>query len=83
MNRYVARMAKQYEVTPSTVRVNRLTSSMARLGMGRTEVMTTMGRQTGQPRAVPVSPIEIDGVKYIVSPYGEVSWVHTCGQTRE
>jgi deazaflavin-dependent oxidoreductase (nitroreductase family) len=69
-------MAKKYEVTASTRRVNRLTSWMARRGMGRTEVMTTTGSKSGQPRNVPVSPIVLDGVEYVVSPYGEVGWVH-------
>ena len=69
-------MAKRYEVTSSTLRVNRLTSWMARLGVGRTEVLTTTGRHSGEPRNVPVSPIAVDGVEYVVSPYGEVGWVH-------
>jgi deazaflavin-dependent oxidoreductase (nitroreductase family) len=38
-------------------------------------VLTTTGRQSGEPRAVPVSPLDIDGVGYLVSPYGEVGWV--------
>jgi deazaflavin-dependent oxidoreductase (nitroreductase family) len=66
-------MAKQYEVTRG---VNRLTSWMARLGIGRTELMTTTGRKSGQPRQVPVTPIVHDGSEYLVSPYGAVSWVH-------
>lgn len=67
--------AKRYEVTSSTRMVNRFTSWVARRGLGKIEVLTTMGRKSGQPRNVPVSPIEIDGVEYVVSPYGEVSWV--------
>lgn len=47
-----------------------------RLGVGRSETMTTIGRRSGEPRKVPVSPIELDGAEYIVAPYGEVSWVH-------
>jgi deazaflavin-dependent oxidoreductase (nitroreductase family) len=68
-------MAKPYEVNQSTLRIARLTSWMARLGIGRTQVLTTTGRKTGQPRQLPVSPIEIEGVEHIVSPYGEVGWV--------
>jgi deazaflavin-dependent oxidoreductase (nitroreductase family) len=56
--------------------INRLTTWLTRLGVGRSETMTTTGRKSGQPREVPVSPIEIDGEEYIVAPYGEVSWVH-------
>jgi deazaflavin-dependent oxidoreductase (nitroreductase family) len=65
-------MVKQYEASQN---VNRLTSFMARRGWGRTEVLTTTGRKTGGKREVPVSPIELDGVEYLVSPYGEVGWV--------
>ncbi len=66
-------MAKQYAASALT---NRLMSGMARMGMGRTEVMTTVGRKSGEPRDVPVSPLVHDGVEYIVSPYGQVGWVH-------
>ncbi|MDP9144975.1 MAG: nitroreductase/quinone reductase family protein, partial [Actinomycetota bacterium] len=37
---------------------------------------TTTGSKSGQARSVPVTPIEIEGVEYVVSPYGEVGWVH-------
>jgi deazaflavin-dependent oxidoreductase (nitroreductase family) len=65
-------MAKKYEVTRN---VNRLMSWAARRGMGKTQLMTTTGRKSGQRREVPVSPLELDGIEYVVSPYGEVSWV--------
>lgn len=39
-------------------------------------VLTATGRRTGKPREVPVAPISHEGVTYLVSPYGEVSWVH-------
>ena len=66
-------MAKKYEVTRN---VNRLMSWAARRGMGKTQLMITTGRKSGERREVPVSPLELDGVEYVVSPYGEVSWVH-------
>jgi deazaflavin-dependent oxidoreductase (nitroreductase family) len=66
-------MAKEYKPTRN---VNRLMAWAARRGMGKTQVMTTTGRKSGQRREVPVSPLELDGVEYVVSPYGEVSWVH-------
>ena len=66
-------MAKKYEVTRN---VNRLMSWTARRGMGKTQLMTTTGRKSGEKRDVPVSPLELDGIEYVVSPYGEVSWVH-------
>ena len=66
-------MAKEYHVTRN---VNRLMAWAARRGLGKTQVMTTTGRKSGEKRAVPVSPLELDGIEYVVSPYGEVSWVH-------
>ena len=69
-------MAKHYEVTASTRMINRLMGGAAKLGIGRTEVLTTTGRTSGEPRQVPVSPIEQSGREYIVSPYGDVGWVH-------
>ncbi|HEY4606865.1 MAG TPA: nitroreductase/quinone reductase family protein [Acidimicrobiia bacterium] len=68
-------MAKQYEVNDSTRRIARLTSWMARRGIGRTEILTTTGRASGELRPVPVSPIEVGGVEYVVAPYGLVGWV--------
>jgi len=49
---------------------------MARLGVGRTQLMTTTGRKSGEARQVPVSLIVVDGVEYVVSPYGKRGWVH-------
>jgi deazaflavin-dependent oxidoreductase (nitroreductase family) len=65
-------MAKEYQASPN---VNRLTSWAARRGWGRTQVLSTTGRNSGQERQVPVSPIELDGTEYLVAPYGEVAWV--------
>jgi deazaflavin-dependent oxidoreductase (nitroreductase family) len=39
-------------------------------------VLTTTGRKSGQPRSVPVDVMEIEGVRYLVAPYGPVGWVH-------
>lgn len=69
-------MVKTYEVNAQVRRVNRLMSFVTRRGWGRTELLTTTGRKTNQPRTTPVTPSIADGIKYIVSPYGEVGWVH-------
>ncbi len=42
------------------------------------EVLTTTGRTSGEPRQVPVSPIAMGGQEYLVSPYGNVGWVHNA-----
>jgi deazaflavin-dependent oxidoreductase (nitroreductase family) len=68
-------MAKPYEASRT---VNGLTSWMAKRGWGRTELLTTKGRKSGQERQVPVSPIEVEGTEYLVAPYGEVAWVRNA-----
>lgn len=40
-----------------------------------TYVMTTVGRKTGTPRTTPVTLVEEGAVKWLVAPYGPVSWV--------
>ncbi len=71
-------MAKQYELNASTLRIGRMMSWMARRGIGKVQVLTTTGRQSGEPRTVPVSPIDIEGIEYLVCPYGEKGWVHNA-----
>jgi len=68
-------MAKRYEVTPGIRRVNRVFGWLARRGVGRAEMLTTTGRRSGERRSTPVSPIEVGGVEYLVSPYGVTGWV--------
>jgi deazaflavin-dependent oxidoreductase (nitroreductase family) len=41
-------------------------------------MLTTRGRRSGLPRSNPVYLIEIDGSRWLVAPYGEVSWVHNA-----
>ena len=36
--------------------------------------LTVVGRRTGEPRSVPVIPVEVGGGRYLVSPYGEPEW---------
>ncbi len=52
-----------------------MTMWLARRGWGQQVVLTTVGRKSGLDRPVPVSPLDIDGVGYLVSPYGDVNWV--------
>jgi hypothetical protein len=42
---------------------------------GPFETMIVTKRVSKQPQKVPVTPIDIDGVKYLVSAYGETQWV--------
>ena len=41
-------------------------------------LLTTRGRKTGRPRTNPVTVVEHDGRRWLVAPYGPVSWVHNA-----
>lgn len=71
-------MAKKYNVGLVRRLINRLvTRSVSRdKGDDRWHLLTTIGRKTGQERTTPVSVIEITDARWLVSPYGDVGWVH-------
>jgi deazaflavin-dependent oxidoreductase (nitroreductase family) len=41
-------------------------------------LLETRGRRTGTVRTTPVSLVQDDGVRYLVSPYGTPAWVHNA-----
>jgi deazaflavin-dependent oxidoreductase (nitroreductase family) len=54
----------------------RLANPMAmRLNAHGGATLTVAGRRTGEPRKVPLIPVEVGGSRYLVSPYGESEWV--------
>jgi deazaflavin-dependent oxidoreductase (nitroreductase family) len=54
-------------------------SVLTRAGLvPRSYLLTTRGRKTGRPRTNPVVPVEHDGRRWLVAPYGPVSWVHNA-----
>jgi deazaflavin-dependent oxidoreductase (nitroreductase family) len=60
--------------------LNAMMAGMLRRGIGPSEIwlLTTRGRKTGTPRTTPVSLVEMDGTRYLVSPYGTPAWVHNA-----
>lgn len=46
-----------------------------RVGLSGTEALGVRGRRTGVVHRVPVIPVDVDGVRYLVSPRGETDWV--------
>jgi deazaflavin-dependent oxidoreductase (nitroreductase family) len=46
-----------------------------RLSARGVATLTVVGRRTGEPRRVPVIPVEVAQRRYLVSPYGESDWV--------
>ena len=41
-------------------------------------LLTTRGRRTGRPRTNPVTVVDHDGRRWLIAPYGPVSWVHNA-----
>lgn len=68
-------MAKEYHAPKF---FNWITKWTTRAGLGRSEILTTIGISSGNAREVPVSPIEVEGEEYLVAPYGDVSWVQNA-----
>jgi deazaflavin-dependent oxidoreductase (nitroreductase family) len=61
---------------------NTIMSALARAGLvPRSCLLTTRGRTTGRPRTNPVVLVEHDGRRWLVAPYGPVSWVHNARAT--
>jgi deazaflavin-dependent oxidoreductase (nitroreductase family) len=46
-----------------------------RLGLGGVAQLTVMGRRTGNQQTIPVVPVDVDDVTYLVSARGETEWV--------
>ena len=42
---------------------------------GPNVLLTVRGRKTGLPRTFPIAILELDGRRFVQSPYGEVDWV--------
>ena len=71
-------MAKQYRLGLVRKMINRIVSSRVRQGKMADNIylLTTLGRKSGLERTTPVNLAEMDGKRYLVSPYGIVGWVH-------
>ncbi len=60
--------------------MNKIFIAMLRLGlpMSRKEspvVLTVPGRRSGKPRSTPVTPMHVDGQRYVVNGYPGADWV--------
>ena len=61
--------------------VNKVFMVLLRLGVpiSRVEspvVLTVPGRKTGRPRSTPVTPMDVDGKRYVVNGYPGADWVN-------
>ncbi len=50
---------------------------LTRLGIsaGGANTLVVRGRKTGEPRSVPVNPLDHEGARYLVAPRGNTEWV--------
>lgn len=64
---------------------NSIARRLIRLGvpLGPNALLTVRGRRSGQPRTTPVALVEVDGRRWISSPYGEVQWVRNLRASGE
>jgi deazaflavin-dependent oxidoreductase (nitroreductase family) len=72
-----ARPAREFR-SPGWRVGNAIVSVLARAGIGPIHLLTTRGRRTGRPHTVPVVLVEQDHRRWLVAPYGVVSWVHNA-----
>lgn len=57
---------------------NAFVSLLARAGVGPIHLLTTRGSKSGRPHTIPVVPVDYDGQRWLVAPYGAVAWVHNA-----
>jgi deazaflavin-dependent oxidoreductase (nitroreductase family) len=71
-------VAKEYRVGFVRKLINRMVSGRIRKGKmaENNYLLTTLGRKSGLERTTPVTLASSEGTRYLVSPYGEVGWVH-------
>ena len=65
--------------------LNPIAHRLLRIGipMGPNALLTVRGRKTGQPHTTPVALVEVDGRRWVQSPFGEVNWVRNLRAARE
>lgn len=67
---------------------NKLVMVLLRLGLpiSRHEspvVLTVPGRRTGRPRSTPITPMSVDGTRYVVNGYPGADWVRNARAAKE
>ena len=70
-------MARQFQFNFIFKAGNAVMRSLLALGISfnGTTLITVPGRKTGQPHSTPITMVEVDGQRYLQSPFGNVDWV--------
>jgi deazaflavin-dependent oxidoreductase (nitroreductase family) len=73
-------VARQWKRNPGQQIGNRFVATLVRLGLGpkATYLMTVPGRKTGKRYTTPVTLVEDGTQRWLVAPYGPVSWVRNA-----
>jgi deazaflavin-dependent oxidoreductase (nitroreductase family) len=73
-------MAAQYRLTLWRRVLNQLVRALLRVGLGPRHpyLLTVRGRRSGRLYSTPVTLVEGSGQRWLVAPYGEVSWVQNA-----
>ena len=73
-------MSKQYQVNSMVRLINRMMIRLNRWGIAapNSYVLTVHGRKTGKAYSAPVLLVEENSQRWLVAPYGEVSWVRNA-----
>jgi deazaflavin-dependent oxidoreductase (nitroreductase family) len=79
-------VAREYRLDRVRKATNTVMSALLRLGVPAPQktsyLLTTRGRRTGAERVTPVNLVCLDGERFLVSPYGDVGWVHNLRADR-
>jgi len=70
-----ARPVRQFRMSGADRAGDAIFSWLARAGIGPAHLLTTRGRKTGRPRTTPVILVQQEQQRWLVAPYGAVSWV--------
>lgn len=74
-----ARSARQFRPSRTRRVGDAIMSVFVRAGLvPSTYLLTTTGRRTGRPRTNPATVVEHDNTRWLVAPYGVVSWVRNA-----
>jgi deazaflavin-dependent oxidoreductase (nitroreductase family) len=73
-------MARTYRINARERATNALFRLLTRLGLGAKyrHILTVRGRKTGKVYSTPVDVIQSGGRRFLVAPYGVVSWVRNA-----
>lgn len=76
----IRKMAKKFRMTFGRRLEKRIWPVLLRFNIAPPSMvmLTVRGRNTGRMHSTPVDPVELNGQRYLVAPYGEVQWVRNA-----